>query len=202
MKAKEYIELIKGCETKEEIPSKVMEILSMFIVEIATLIEIRNAKTKPAIKSIITELNRKWIAFVSLLNKNNINTYGINVTTKTFYAAVIMAVPETKDMLREEINNIQVSKESSTIPDNQIRPYMVTPFNEIIKENINSEILCCLAALRNYHMAGLHISCMKPLVNRISFLRYWRSVGINYDEIELFEANNEEFLKDKLHLIN
>lgn len=199
MKAKEYVKLLKECKNEEEIQLKITGILKMFIVEISDLMQVRSAKSISAMKSIMTELNKKWVAFVILLSKSDISTYGIDISPEMFYAALVATVPESKQILKDEIKNIPTIKEEVPNSVSNIRPYVVTPFEKITKKYIISEILCCLSALSNYNKNGLPLEVLKPLINRISFLRYWERNGINYDEIKSFEDNADEFLKDKLH---
>lgn len=200
MKAKEYVKLLSDCQNQEEMLSKVTEVLDMFILEIRSISEIRKVRKSPdAFKSIILELNKKWISLVSLVKKNNINTYDINITNESFYKALSIAIPDTKRLMTNEFKNIIDNEKPSEHP---LVLYKVTPLNQITKENINREILCCIGALGNYHNAGLSLECVKPLVNRVSFLRYWSNKGINYDEIKLFENNEEEFLKKYLSTLS
>lgn len=67
MKAKEYAVMYFEAENKYQVSEKIMV---MFIMEIKTLIEARNAKYDRALIPICNELDNKWRKFASIVNAN------------------------------------------------------------------------------------------------------------------------------------
>ena len=92
MKSKEYAELYLKAEDKDKI---VVEIANMFLKEISTIIDMRNAKSTNAIISILNDLNQKWIKFASIVNSK------YPVTPPILYSGfknlAYKAVPQVKE---------------------------------------------------------------------------------------------------------
>ena len=197
MRAKEYYNLLLKCEDNEAFTVQINDILRSFILEIETLIKIRSAKSSEACVSIVQELNKKWVSFVSLIKKNNINTYDIDISEESFYEKLVDIMPEIKRLVKIKQNEPKLS-EAKTYTDDLgiITPYKVIPLNEITKDNITKEILCCLGALGQYSKF-LPVKYLTGLVNRISLLRYWHKGGIDHSDILPFETDRAEFFKNK-----
>jgi hypothetical protein len=197
MRAKEYYNLLLKCENSEAFTVQINDILRSFILEIETLIKIRNAKSIEACASIVQELNKKWVLFVSLIKKNNINTYDIDISEESFYEKVVVVVPEFKRFVKIKQNEPKPSEDKTDTDDlGIISPYKVIPLNEITKDNITKEILCCMGALGQYSKF-LPVEYLRGLVSRISLLRYWHKSGIDHNDILPFETNRVEFFKNK-----
>jgi hypothetical protein len=66
MKAKEYAEKYLQSDEKEK---TIVEIARLFLLEIESLSNARNAKFDKALIPICKELNNKWIKFAEIVNK-------------------------------------------------------------------------------------------------------------------------------------
>ena len=199
MKAKEYYEKIKTCETKELLEKEIVNIMESLVQETEDLIKSRKCTQYTAIRGAVSEINNKWHALVRLFNKEE-NEFDIKLNDDGFYLSLVELKPNFKKYFEKEVkrglNTIKESEEKQKEMKekiNNISFHKLIPLKEITNNNIITEILCCLQALGSYSGAGIPIQFLKPLANRVRFLRFWQSKGIDYNMIEEFESNPEEF---------
>lgn len=201
--------------------------MNNFVIEMTELRKIRNISVRSVTSEIdlAKEMNKKWISLVNLLNNNPDVLYGISVNRDDFNDFLhsnniipkeikkktnigIMGGPLGMDNLShyskfksdEEISPL-LSMRSVYDRIEPFIPYKVTPLRDITKDNLIKELLNCLLAVAQYARSGLTTSEIRPLCERITFLKYWKCNGINYDEIEQFEADRINFLTNIINKI-
>ena len=199
MKAKEYYEKLKICETKEQLEEEILNILNSLVQETEDLIKSRRCAQYAAIRAAVSEINNKWHALVRLFNKEE-NEFEVKLNDDGFYLVLVELKPEFKKYFEKEVKRGMVTikeledRQKKLEERNNIPFHVLTPLKEITNDNIVTEILCCLQALGSYAGLGIPLQFMKPLAYRIRFLRFWKSKGIDYNMIDEFESNPEEFL--------
>jgi len=201
MKAKEYYEQLKLCTTEEEFKTKISDIMESFANDVDTLVVKRPAKTTESIRSVVSEVNNKWHALVTLFRKNSTEMFGYTLNDDGFYLCLCETRPKYKMYFEKKVNTAM-----KTIEDREnkaaeqaervshISLHKVIPLDEITEENITSEILQILWSMGNNFSAGMPVEWMRPLAYRVKFLEYWKRHGIDKTEIEKFESDNSGFL--------
>lgn len=215
VKAKEYFEELKQCETESDLTTKTCDIYSRMVEEMNKLIKNRNARTHSKIAACIREVDDKFRAMADMWNEYSSSDEATEVHKKyvikpAFFECLTASNKQYMnyyDVLRpkvykkalEEYNKEQeerLKKIKSEMDDNVgIYFHKVTPLDQITEENITKEILSCLMSLGNFHRTGLDINYARPLAARITFLRHWHNDGIDYSEIAEFEKDPFEYTK-------
>ena len=216
MKAKEYFEELKQCETVSDLTAKTADIYARMVEEMNKLIKNRNAKTHSKVAGCIREIDDKFRAMADMWNKYSSSDEATELHKKyaikpAFFECLVSSNKQYMsyyDVLRpkvykkalEEYNKKQeerLEKIKNEIDDDNVGIYFhkVTPLDQITKENITKEILSCLMSLGNFHSTGLNINYARPLAARITFLRHWQKDGIDYSEIPEFEKDPFEYTK-------
>lgn len=208
MKAKEYYWKVLYCKSETEIESVLEIILEGLTKELKVLINARGTiKDSPKYKNIVMaclrETNMKWQYIVDTwakdLKANRVpkeNPFkGKEFLADAFKAYFAKENPEFSflfDVAKYEKYIQDEAKRREEMCNSTNMPfYVVTPLNKITDDNITSEILNLLAALGKYQSFGIPLNCIKPLAYRITLLRWWKSNGINYDDILEFEKDKE-----------
>ena len=72
--------------------------------------------------------------------------------------------------------------------------YEPIPLEKITVENLADEMLNCMASAVALMDEKIGVRRQADLLNRLSLLHYWKTNGINYDDIKTFEKDPFAFL--------
>ena len=208
MRSKDYYRLIFDCSSETQIESVLETVLEGLSKELKVLISARGGiqdspKYKNIVAACLRETNMKWQYIVDTwakdLNANKVaegNPFkGKEFASDAFKAYFVKQNSEFSflfDVAKYEKWIQDESKRREKIYNSASMPfYVVTPLNKITNDNITSEILNLLAAMGSYQSAGIPLKYTKTLAYRITLLRWWKSNGINYNDITEFEKDEE-----------
>ena len=194
MKAREHYENISKATNQEEFEKYVTDAVESLIKDIENLMTIRNAKTFNAKKAVIMEVNKKWKAIVNIGSDKGFVNGEYKLVEDGFFK-ILYTLPEYRNFIHDEIKSEEYIPRTNNPAEALKYIHKVLPLDQITDKNIAKEILACLASAGSAYSLGFPISSLKPLLYRIKFLEYWKYNGINYEEIQEFEADNEGFLK-------
>ena len=215
MKAKEYFEELKQCETISDLTAKTTDIYTRMVEEMNQLIKNRNARTHSKVATCIKEIDDKFRAMTDMWNKYSSSDEAIEVhkmyamkpaffecltaSDKKYMDYYDVLRPKVYKKALEEYNREQQERiekiEKDKNDDMGIYFHRVIPLDQITEENIMKEILDCLMSLGNFQRTGLNINYAKPLAARITLLKHWHKDGIDYSEIPEFEKDPFEYTK-------
>lgn len=204
MKAKEYYDQLVACQTDDELATKIEEIMNSLSNDVDVLIKTRHAQTHDAISSVVLEVNKKWLAMVKLSKSDTNKIVDKILYEDAFYICFSDLRPQYKryfekkvDAAKKYMENIYKQEKEREDKIKNMSFHRVMPLNEVTKTNIYMETMSCTMSMSNFFQTGMKLETLRPLGERIAFLRYWIDNGINYEEIKDFELNGAEFLKAK-----
>lgn len=209
MKAKEYYERLKASQNEEEFFAESEKILYDLVADAEKLIHDRHARQRSAIESCILEVNDKYKAICRLHDK-----YRSQDSAKEFFKSIILLEDGFKAVyvqchpehnwvfnLNAHLKKIEENEHKQKMKKDQLYFHQVTPFEDLTMENLQSEILMCMASLGNFaslldDSVGLTLECAKPLAQRITLLRWWMQKGkIDLDDVKDWEVNKDQWCK-------
>ena len=202
MKAKEWYNVIKECKAPEEMKQKLDDCMRSLITDAVKMVKQRNCKTIGAAAAAIKDQDRKWKAIVSLHNKtcdsleSNIAIKYVVLDKNGFKKSFIANYPEFEEVFHlDEPNTIQQETKKEEKPIFFFKP---TPYEELTQENLISEIMGCIHAVSVYVTdMGMKPEHVRPLINRVSLLKYWHNKGkINLNDLEEFQKDENKWVRE------
>lgn len=197
MKAKHYYMCFKACDTTEKLEDSIEKCMLDFVKDAENLIATRCAKSKEAIASCIKEVNQKWLALIRIHDESKdkldydhpLKDVGFN--EDGFKAAFVHIHPEYSwafnlDGFKKKIDQTQKEREEAL---KNFAPYVVTPFDQLNKGNLQKEFLAIVYAIGMYNRAGIPIEFMRPLAFRAEMIKKWidNDCTIDQNDIKEFE---------------
>lgn len=206
MKAKHYYMCFKSCDTTEKLEDSIEKCMLDFVRDAENLITNRCAKSREAIASCIKEVNQKWLALIRIHDESKdkldydhpLKDVGFN--EDGFKAAFVHIHPEYSwafdlDGFKKKIDQAQKEREEAL---KNFAPYVVTPFDQLNKGNLQKEFLAIVYAIGMYHRAGMPLEFMRPLAFRAEMIKKWidNDCTIDQNDIKEYEkkwgSNNAE----------
>jgi hypothetical protein len=190
MKAKEYFKQLCDDSSPLLFAARINNIHSSMVNEIKNLIAVRHIQRDESRLSVLKEMDNKWKAIVRLVHKSS---YDIDIDDDEFILYMYDNVPEFKKFI-----HVEKCIDENTDDGKENIPYVhkLVPLNEITDDNIKYEILECMYAIGKYSDMDIPLNSLTPLIHRVTLLRYWKKNGINYEQIDEFEKDRDEFVNN------